>query len=238
MGAPWEIQRATRDTLDQGIVDLYTKSGSTGTYNSIIVLIPDYDVAFTVLVAGDVSRLVNMLSEMVAQAFLPTFYRISKQEAAGAFGGVYQSTGAVNTSLSLIEDDGPGLLVEKWISKGTDLLAAFQPLAGAVAQARVYPTGLRSPAKGNNSTTEVAWRGIFQPLPAANSTYRHEEIFNNDGDTWVGVDAVTYGRNSLDEFVFQVDQNGNAISVEPRALRIDLVKRSPMSNNASVTYGG
>ncbi len=226
VGAPWEIQRVTRSTLDNVVVDLYTKSGSTGIYNSLVVLIPDYEVAFTVLTAGDVSTLVSMLSEMVAETFLPMIYQISKEEAAGAFGGTYKSSGAINSSFSLSTDDGPGLLVARWISNGTDVLAGYEHLGNVMVKARIYPTGLRSPATGGNSTAQVSWRGIFQSVPVINSTYRPRQIFNEDCDNWFGIDAITYGSNGLDDFVFQVDQNGNALTVEPRALRIQLTKKT------------
>lgn len=229
----------TRNKSDNEVVDLYTKSGNTGIYNSLLVLVPDYEVAFTVLTAGDVSTLVSMLSEMIAENFLPVIYQISKEEAAVAFGGIYESTGANNSSLSLIEDDGPGLLIKDWISNGTDLLAAYEQLRGAKVQARIYPTGLSSPATSGSSTAEVSYRGIFEPVPAVNSRYRHREIFNEDCATWFGVDAIAYGHNAVDEFVFQVDQHGNALSVEPRALRIHLAKKSQLSGaNSTVVKGG
>lgn len=238
VGAPWEIESITRNTSDKEVIDLYTKSGSTGIYNSLIVLIPDYEVAFTVLTAGDVSTLVSMLSEMIAETFLPVIYLVSKEEAAVAFGGVYESPGA-NSSLSLIEDDGPGLLISNWISNGTDLLAVYEKIGGVIVEARIYPTGLKSSAMSGNSTADVSYRGIFQPVPDTNSTYRHRQIFNEDCTTWFGVDAVVYGHNAVDEFVFQVDRHGKALSVEPRALRIHLAKKIQLSGtNNTVVKGG
>ena len=226
VGAPWEIQRVVRNTSDKEVVELYTKSGSTGLYNSLLVLIPDYEVTFTVLTAGDKSLLVTMLSEMIAETFLPVIYQIGKEEATVAFGGMYKSVGSINTTLSLISDGGPGLLVDRLISNGTDLLAVFQKLEGLMIEARIYPTGLINPAGSNNSTAEVSWRSIFRTSLASNSTYTPIEIFSQDCVSWFGVDATTYGNNGLDDFVFKVDQHGKVISVEPRALRIDLVKTS------------
>ena len=234
VGAPWEIQRVTRETSDHEVVDLYTKSGSTGTYHSLIVLIPDYDVAFAVLTAGDAPMLISMLPEMIAQTFIPLIYRISKEEAAVAFGGIYESTSAINSSLSLKNDDGPGFLIDRWISNGTDALASYQQLIGVQVQARVYPTGLVSPAGSGNLTRKVSWRAIFQNIPAANATYQRGQYLYNDCETWFSPDSIVYGHNALDEFVFTVDQHGNAISIQPRALRIDLAKKSPLSGGTNI----
>lgn len=226
VGAPWEIQRVVRDTSDKEVIELYTKSGNTGLYSSLLVLIPDYEVAFTVLAAGDEPLLVTMLSEMIAQKFLPVIYQISKEETTGAFGGMYKSTGSINTTLSLIRDDGPGLLVNRMISNGTDLIAVFQKFGGFIVEARIYPTGLTNPVGSNNSMAEVSWRSIFRTSPILNSSYTPIEIFNQDCVSWSGVDATTYGNNGLDDFVFQVDQHGKAVSVESQALRIALAKTS------------
>ena len=208
------------------VIDLYTKSGNAGLYNSLVVLIPDYEVAFTVLTAGDSSSLVEILSEIIAETFLPAIYQISKQEAAGAFGGIYTSTGAINSSLCFVSDGGPGLLIDRWISNSTDLLKYYQQVSGGAAQVRVYPMGLKSPARNGNSSAEVAWRAVFQPVAVANSTYRPRQIWNDDCSTWFTVDAIVYGHNGVDDFVFQLDQYGNAVSVTPRALRINLGRKS------------
>ena len=226
VGAPWEIQRVVRNNSDKEVIDLYTKSGGIGLYSSLVVLIPDYEVAFTILAAGNVSSLVGMLAEIITETFLPVIYQISKEEASRAFGGVYTSTSSTNSSLSLISDEGPGLLINKWVSNGTDLLKVYQQLAGGAAQTRVYPTGLSSPTKSGSSTSEVAWRGIFQSASVANSTYRPKQIWNNDCAPLFGVDVLEYGHNSVDDFVFQLDQRGSAISVTPRAFRINLERES------------
>ena len=45
------------------MVDLYTKTGGVGSYGFHAVLIPDHDIAFTVLVVGHASA-VDFLAEM------------------------------------------------------------------------------------------------------------------------------------------------------------------------------
>ncbi|KAL3955850.1 hypothetical protein ACCO45_009869 [Purpureocillium lilacinum] len=54
IGMPWEIFHQ-----DQGmyVVDFYTKGGSIGQYQSLLVVIPHYDFVFAVLTTGSESRL-------------------------------------------------------------------------------------------------------------------------------------------------------------------------------------
>lgn len=227
VGAPWEITRVTKDT---GIVDLYTKKGSTGQYNSIIVLIPDYNVAFAVLTAGDAIGLTEILSEMIADSVLPLIYKISKDQAAQKFNGMYASTRADNSTMSITVDDGPGLLIKEWTSNGVDVLGAYGTVQGVPVQARMYPTGLNLPASGPNGTGKISFRAVFRPTASASPGYHHREIFNSDCPTWTEVDSVAYGNIGVDDVVFQTNNNDKVIGVEPQALRLDLGKTGQASD--------
>ena len=51
VGAPWEIHRVVVPSTKR-VVDLYTKSGGIGAYTSKLILIPDFDVGFSILAAS------------------------------------------------------------------------------------------------------------------------------------------------------------------------------------------
>ncbi len=55
--APWEVYRIAvpTDTIINAslIVDTYTKSGDIGQYSTFYGLVPDYNIGFSVLAAGD-----------------------------------------------------------------------------------------------------------------------------------------------------------------------------------------
>ena len=113
-GAPWEIRQATINAPDLCIIDLYTKSGSVDAYRLRVVHIPPYDMAFAVLTAGDSLALIDIL----AQTFLPVFKGIRRAQTLKALNSVYVATMGVDGSLALIVDEGPGLVIRRWVGNG------------------------------------------------------------------------------------------------------------------------
>lgn len=210
-----------------------------------MVLIPDYDVAFTILVAGDPSIL-STLAEQITSNFLPAIEEVSKDQAVARFAGMYQSGSAINSSVSFSVDDGPGLKISQRISNGTDFLTSFSNLLGprvlmpgVEVSVRLYPTGLTSgPANTlypftstSTSTQDVSFRAVFDIVPgpsslsnATGSEGGASRPFTSPCASWVTFDALLYGRNAFDEFIFQVDSRGNAVSVTQRALRSTLAR--------------
>lgn len=212
VGAPWEITSFPLPRL----IDLYTKSGDIGAYSSILALSPDHGVGFTILVAGTGGHVVvAMVADLVAQTMLPALEYIAKDQARVRFAGTYSATNAVNSSLTIITDSGPGLRVTNWTSNSTDMFQTFATLRGAndtsQVTIRLYPTGLETP--GN-----ISFRALIPPdlglAPIG--------PFTGSCITWVTVDSYIYGSIGLDEFVFSLGNNLRAVSVSPRVLRIDL----------------
>lgn len=230
-------------------MDFYTKNGGLGLYGSLMVLIPDYDLGLTVLVAGDTSIL-NPLAEATIKTLLPAIDKIGRAQAVARYAGLYESATPLNSSIRLTVDDGPGLKISRWISNGSDILqeyASFFHPSGTetdnlIVDARLYPTGLTDSSQMPNGSSVVqraAFRAVFQVLPAArqsqstsghgkgdNSNSSGEVFFLNDCGSWSGLDGLVYGSNALDEFIFHFDQLGGdvVVSLEARGLRADLRK--------------
>ena len=227
IGAAWEIQRISTDR----VVDLYTKEGDLGSYAAMLTLIPDYDVGFTVLTAGDTAvPAMQILSEKIVDQFLPALGRASRSQSKAMLTGEFRSP-TINSSVSLGVDDGPGLVVTKWLSNGTDLLSpAFQKTIGTkFSGVRLFPTGLKTTQamaqKGNytaaSSTataTRVSWRAVFQ-RPVATD----ESAFADKCPDWADFTEVVYGGKLLSEFVFGL-AGGNVTGLEIPALRVSLRK--------------
>ncbi|MCJ1430324.1 hypothetical protein MMC29_008242 [Sticta canariensis] len=219
-----EIIRANTLTTDHRVIDLYTSSGGLGLYGSLLVLIPDYDVALTVLVAGpsDTVNPPNELASLILKAFLPVIEKVGKQQAATLYAGSYESLSS-NSSLKITVDDGPGLHVNRWVSNGKDFLQAYKAFTGQEVgdvDFRLYPTGLKN-------AHAVSFRGILQVLPAGDTAnLQKDDIFSTDCSNWIEIDGFQYGFNAADDFLFNVDESGHAISVEPRIARQTL-KRKP-----------
>lgn len=232
VGAPWEIYR-TRSNITSGrVIDLYTKSGSVGMYGSLLILIPDFQVSFSILAAGpDANHLVTTAAEMVLQAFVPALEQVSRDQACRAFCGKYYGT--ANSSLTLSVDDGPGLLVSDWISSGVDIKASGQAYSdatngGQIKSIRLYPTGLRSQkgaASGTTARTLVSYRALFEVVdPDADPDV--PRIFDPNAGVWGEVDNLVYGTVAVDDFLFHLDQYGDTVAVEPRVVRQVLRKAS------------
>ncbi|KAL7810809.1 beta-lactamase/transpeptidase-like protein [Trichoderma gracile] len=218
IGAPWEIVR-TRSAISTGrIVDLYTKSGSVGAYQSLVVLVPDYRVALAILAAGpDASAAVQVVSETVIQALLPALEEAAKEQACNKLCGEYStSTGVSNSSLVITVDESPGLLIKRWTHQGHDLIAAGQAYAnatrgGQIQSVRLFPSGLQT-------SSRAAYRAIFQRVQPGADVSVHR-VFDPAAGTWSMPDQLMYGGIAVDEFMFHIDAGKRSAAVEPRVLR-------------------
>jgi hypothetical protein len=222
VGAPWEIWRTRSNITTGNTIDLYTKDGSIGLYNSLLILIPDYQVAVATLTAGTEDSVINPIAEMVVQTIIPVLHQSAREEATKNLVGRYVSEGAFNSSVQLKADE-LGLVIETWISKGSDLLATAEAYShmtngGNVRSVRLYPTDLVDKI---DDKIRMGYRALFDTGASMSSAMR---VFDPDLNIWAKIDQNTYGRISVDEFVLELDAGGNAISIEPRVLGIRLMR--------------
>ena len=221
VGAPWEIYRVE---TSRGIVDLYTKSGGIGVYSSLLVLVPDYDFGWVILSAADNvgTSVIGMytLADSISGVFLPAVEAVAKDEATAVFAGTYNATNGLNSSIVIVTDEFPGLGIQRWISNGTDLFDVYLSLNGFTSaqrsiSARLYPTNLLQ-----TSPKQQAFRAVLEILPLSTTI---KGTFA-PCVSWGSVDSILYGNIAIDEFLFQFDEYGYAVSIEPRALRVTLQK--------------
>jgi hypothetical protein len=223
VGAPWEIWR-TRSNISTGhTVDLYIKGGSIGLYNSLLVLIPDYQVAIAILGAGPVGSVINTVAEMVVQILVPVLHQSAREEATKNLVGHYIADANLNSS-TLLRADDLGIVVERWISNGSNLLDLVEMYSqitggGHVRSLRLYPTDLVDQI---DSGTRVGYRILFD-VGASERPVRR--VFDHSFGAWGQVDQTTYGRTGVDDVVVEFDREGNAVSIEPRVLDVKLLKK-------------
>lgn len=209
----------TRSGITTGrTVDLYTKSGSVGAYQSLIILVPDYQVTLAVLAAGpEASAAVQIATETTIQTLLPALEEAAKQESCNKFCGEYSaSTNGSGSSLIITVDNSPGLLIESWTHQGHDLIAAGQAYAnatrgGQIQSVRLFPSGLQT-------RNGAAYRAIFQRVLSDGDASVHR-VLDPAAGTWGMPDQLMYGGIAVDEFVFHVDAGKHSAAVEPRVLR-------------------
>ena len=187
----------------------------------MFVLAPDYGVGFVVLVAGnDTTDTVQYLADSVTASIFPALENTARAQAQQTFGGTYNTSTAAGLASNITfstKPGQPGLVVESWYSNGTDFLQVIAEMEGATTEVdvRLYPTGLVQQTSSN--TKRIGFRAVFE----STDTAPDGGIFSPDCTTWVTVDSPRYGNVGLDEFVFEVE-DGKAISVSPRALRVTL----------------
>lgn len=210
VGTPWEILSFGNERP----IDLYTKSGDLGVYSSVLALSPDHGVGFALMGAGASTHVsLALASDLVSGILIPALEQSAKNQAARRFAGTY-ALDNVNSTITLVTDDGPGLLVTNWINNSSNMFTAFMALNGMTDPSqlsiRLYPTGLESPGR-------ISFRAVIPPnLPTGPGPFTKSCI------TWFTVDSQVYGSVGIDEFVFNLDPSGNAVSVSPRALRTTL----------------
>lgn len=214
VGAPWEILSFGNDRP----IDLYTKSGDIGTYSSVLVLDPDHGVGFTVLGAGaNTHESMALAADLVSAILLPALETAAKEQAHSHFAGTY-ALSHLNSSITITTDDGPGLVVTSWVNNGTNMFTSYMALGGITDPSqlsiRLYPTSLESPG-------QLSFRAVIPPQLGTGIG-----PFTSSCITWVTVDGSVYGNVGIDEFLFEVDKNGNVVRISPRVLRTAYPKTS------------
>lgn len=222
-GMPWEIFRTTTllpDT-DRGIT-LVTKAGALFAYVSHIVLMPEYDLGFTILVAGD-SEALSWLDNEVITTVVNGVEKVARDQTKQKYSGFYKSPN-LNSSLNLEVDGSSGLVVQSWISNGTDFLREFTHLMTGkreVYQGRVQLV----PAKVRPIDGVESWRATVVPSDRTSKGVIDFCLIND-------VDSFIYGERSMQQLDFAFDDHGEVKGVTLPAFRVTLQKTKAATSSA------
>jgi hypothetical protein len=121
-GMPWEIFQSDRVLSDsQRAVRFITKGGGLPSYTSQIILIPQYNIGITLLLAGP-GDFFDTLRETVSIGMARAAEQIAISALEQSYAGRYiASDPKLNSSLTL-KADHRGLVVEEFISNSTNML--------------------------------------------------------------------------------------------------------------------
>jgi hypothetical protein len=236
VGAPWGLRRIQLQPATQPFRALtaFVKSGTFQDYSSFITLIPQYNIGFTVMLAGRGPLSNFEIADFMGAALIPAYDTAARNEAGLVYAGTYVSaeigpTGtALNTSIIITTDPAkPGLGIVSWISNGTNMIdLAVKVQSGSNvtphnAEVRLYYTQLESEAA--NGGKEQSWKAVFEDtgIPWVDGG-----LFSTACGAWVGITGVTYGSLPLDEFIFNFDAASRVVSITNLALRSTLYKIS------------
>ncbi|KUL85843.1 hypothetical protein ZTR_07344 [Talaromyces verruculosus] len=219
LGLPWIIYSAG-NYPNTSMIDVYTVYDNFGLYSSYLGLVPDYNVGFAILAADTASNAdLNSHTDIVGEVIIETLIKIALSNAESGFSGTYTANG-LNSSISISVDTLPGMIIDSFISNGTDFrkpLATLYNVEDYTALSiRLYPTHLSSVTESGGST--LAFRAVYQD----------ENEFADAGTptcvSWRDVDKYRYGGAALDLFIFELNASGEVVSVEIPALRVNLAK--------------
>ncbi|KAM0818246.1 putative Beta-lactamase family protein-like protein [Seiridium cardinale] len=234
VGAPWGVRRIPlgpeyRETTG------YNKAGGIGSYMAAFILIPDYDIGFSIMIAGSIPGNTNWdIADILGNVMVPAVTSAAKNQAANKFSGTYTAPANVttgihnkplNSSITITTDGRPGLSVSQWFSNGTDFRTNVVSLqltyVPTIPSIRLYPGGLYSDTADGGK--KIKFKAIFEDLAASEEV---DKMFSTDCGSWVGVESVLYASTSADDLIFYQNAAGAVTSIEIPALRITLPKVS------------
>ncbi|KAI3290090.1 hypothetical protein DTO002I6_6495 [Penicillium roqueforti] len=222
IGSPWVIYSAG-SYPNTSMVDIYTVLSNEGNdkslYSSYLGLVPDFGVGFAILSAdSDTPADLNAHADDIGDVVLTALMETATEQAARNFGGEYKVSN-INSSIVVEYDSLPGLYIQEFVSNGTDFRATLAGLVGVAKPAdlsiRLYPTQL---VEDSGSGSKQGFRAVFQDVTELADAGTATCV------SWLDIGRLQYGGHGLDEFIFSLDQSGQAVSVEIPALRISLQK--------------
>jgi hypothetical protein len=192
-GMPWEIFQTDRILKEsKRTVRFITKSGGLPGYTSIIATVPEFDLGFTILVAGE-SDIFPKILDAIGANIVRAAEEVAIRQLQERYVGTYTSTNqTLNSTITLIADSR-GLVVERFVSNGTDVLRSGFRRSSNPWYAQLTPTLLYRDEK--NQRGEL-WR-ILQS----------NERTESEGSIWddfcvANIDAPLYATVGFNELVF------------------------------------
>lgn len=121
--------------------------------------------------------------------------------------------------MELAVDDGPGVVITKWISNGTDFLNQNLLLSGW-NDTRLYPTKLTT----TDSKAGITYRAYFAEFLPPGRAPLTAGLWPELNDYWVVLDNWIYNNKATDAFIVGFDKEGMVQSVQSEALRETLYR--------------
>ena len=237
LGYPWEIFRTTSILPNtKSPVTFYTKGGGLTDYYTYSFIIPQYDLVVFMGVAGDLSALNTIFTDVLNPLIIAAESEAQSQ-LKSSYGGVYTSTdSSLNSSITLTQTQSRSLYISSWISNSTDVLANLIPFVASTAGTsgdmyfQLLPT-FQTRGTPDGRIGEV-WRLIDVIDDYENPT--------NSTTVWndycvVNIDPFSYGTIPLNELVFwrdSSDHRSTVKSVTLSAFKVNLRRNRGSSQRA------
>lgn len=221
-GMPWEILHTDRVLKDsRRTVRFITKGGGLPGYFSTIMTVPDFGLGITVLVAGN-SDFLQKAIDAVSQTIVRAAEEVAIRQLRERYVGTYASTNhTLNSSMTIVADER-GLVIEQFISNGTDVLKNVFRSSTKPFYAQLTPTLL---FKDEKKQRGEIWRMV-------QSDARTE----GEGSIWddfcvADIDTVLYAGIGLNELIFwDATKDGTFEKLELSAFWINMTRTGGTSD--------
>ena len=225
-GMPWEIFRARTDEVVEESTStrpltFITKGGGLPGYSSIMIMVPEYSIGITILVAGN-SKALGDIREVVVKEMVRFAEEAAMAELRARYIGTYEDERS-NSSITLAQSDKYGLTVTRWISNGVDTLLGFGRLYeqfGGLWVMHVLPTLLFN---DEGKQEGEKWR-LSPQIVASDQERTSAKAFDNFcASDW---DIIMYAGKPLTEIVFWGgEHHGSSKSVQLSGFRSTLYRK-------------
>ncbi|RYP25167.1 hypothetical protein DL765_000048 [Monosporascus sp. GIB2] len=134
LGRPWEIFRLSIPVSPLSpttrVVDLYTKQGAIGQYQSMLALSPDHGVGYAMLVGGPQGAAsYGFLQGRLNEVWVEAAEQAGTEEVAGVYGGHFTLEGDNEAAEFVMRDGEAAWFLRRLVSNGTDVVALVGGLA-------------------------------------------------------------------------------------------------------------
>ena len=225
-GMPWEIFRARTNEVVEELkstrpLTFVTKSGHLPGYSSIVIMVPDYGIGITMLVAGN-SKALGDIRKIVVKEMVSFAEEAAMADLRARYVGTYEDERS-NSSVTLAQSDEYGLTVTRWISNGVDTLKGIENIyapSGEQWVMHVLPTLLFD---DENKKEGERWRLLPQKI-ASKQERRSASLWDNFCiSDW---DSMTYAGKPYNEIVFRGGRpHGSSESVRLSGFRSTLYRK-------------
>lgn len=239
IGTPWNIFRTSSILLHTDRpVTFNTVVGTLGRYTAVAALMPDYDLAFTLLMSGELGSPHELLRN-ITSPLIEGAEAVNQRALNTTYAGRYESANGrrLNSSITLAQEPGRSLYISEWISNGTSILPAVQRFtahrsgAGSKWYFQLVPTFLPAerrmrPDRSAQLGEDWRWTYVLDAPPS------------HGWNDWClsSFDPETYAGQSLTRFTFWRDErSGRVDEVELHAYNVTLSKRAPNGDDTPST---
>ncbi len=223
---PWEIFRVRTNEVMEELkstrpLTFVTKGGTLPGYSSIIIMVPEYGIGITILVAGNAKALVD-IREIVVKEIVSFAEEAAMAELRARYVGTYEDERS-NSSITLAQSDKYGLTVTRWISNGVDTLVGFAGIYeqfGGLWVMHVLPTLLFN---DEDKQEGERWRLLPQKVASEQERTGGSVWDNFCASDW---DIIRYAGKPFNEIVFQGgEHHGSSESVQLSGFRSTLYRK-------------